>query len=262
MKYIFLGAFTLLATSLFFSCKKNGIDATYKGDTQMIIGGDYWANNSDKDSVVFSFAEFNSNVTEGEVVINMNIAGNVANVDREVNIVVREQGTTALPAEYELPNPLIMPAGQVKASFVVKVKRTPRLQSALATLVLEVLPNEHFKPGVFTPVNTIIASNLLPAVVNFGPTFKIVWTDTYTKPATWDVAGVGVVFYFGKWSPAKHKFIVEATGVRNFANLSTAERYRIQSLSYQALRAYNLANPSNPILNQDNVPIQICSNCP
>lgn len=262
MKSIYNKALIFFAVLAAVSCKKNEIDPTYKGSSQIIMGGDYWVNNSDRDSVVFSFAEYETNVTEGEVLMNVNMAGQVSSQDREFKISVEPNGTTAQASEYELPEKFIMPAGQVKTTFVVKVKRTARLLNEFATLILKIEPNEHFEPGVATPVNTVIASNLNPIVINYGPTFKIVWTDQFTKPATWDVSGVGVLYNIGQWSPAKHKFMVEVTGIRSIVGLTDPQRYAMAALMYKALDEYNEANPNNPLLNLSGVPIQICSSCP
>lgn len=262
MKSIYNKALIFFVTLAALSCKKNEIDPTYKGATQLIIGGDYWANNSARDSVTFSFAEYDLNVTEGEILMNVNMAGQVSNKDREFNISVETNGTTAQASEYELPEKFIMPAGQVKTSFIVKVKRTPRLVNQTAALVLKIDPNEIFEPGVVTPVNTIIASNLNPIVINYGPSFKIVWTDQFTKPATWDVSGVGVLYNIGQWSPAKHKFMVDVTGIRSIVGLTDPQRYAIAAMMFKELDEYNEANPNNPLLNQSGVPIQICSSCP
>lgn len=261
MKRIYNSTLVLFAFLAVFSCKKNGIDATYRGETQLIIGGDYWANNSSLDSVTYSFAEQEVDVTVGEVLMNVSMAGQTSNQDREFKISV-DPASTAQASEYELPATFIMPAGEVKTTFTVKVKRTPRLSNELATLILKVEPNEHFTPGLVTPVNTIIAANLLPIVVNYGPSFKIVWTDMFTKPANWDVTGPGIRSYVGEWSPAKHKFIVDVAGIRSFVSLSDPEKYALAALLYKELDEYNEANPNDPLLNLNGVPIQICPNCP
>ncbi len=255
-------ALLLLLVLFQFACKKNEIDATYKGENQLIIGGDYWANNSARDSVVFSFAEYDLTTTEGFVTINVQISGEVADIDRPFKLAIDTPQSTALPAEFEIPGDLFIPAGQVKTAVPIKVKRTPRLLTEYAMIILKVLPNEHFKPGTLTPVNTVIASNLNPIVINYGPTFKILWTDVLTKPPTWDAAGTGISFAVGQWSMVKHQLIIDATGIRSFMSLTSPQKYALGSQAAAYLAAYNTAHPGNPLQNENGVIIGICSGCP
>lgn len=252
------GVLVLLTTILYSSCKKNVIDSEYKGESQLIIGGDI-VNNSARDSVIFSFAEYETTTTEAEIVINAIISGKVAAVDRQFKLAVNASQSNVVEGEYEIPTNLFIPAGEVKTSFPVKIKRSPRLLTEHAVLVLEVLPNENFKAGSVTPVSTIIAANLAPIIINYGPTFKIVFTDVLTMPPTWNSAiGWGV----GQWSKVKHQFIIDATNIRSFLTLSSPEKYALISLVTDALISYNAAHPGNPLKNENGEVIGICSGCP
>jgi hypothetical protein len=257
----------LILSSLFASvltaCKKNVLDPTYKGETQLIIGGDF-SQNAVGDSVVFSFAEYELTTTEAQIILNARIAGDVASQDREFKVEVVDSLTTALPSEYEVPTGLKIPAGQVSTVFFLKVKRTARLVSQMAKVVLRVLPGENFKPGQKTPLGHIIASNLSPVIINYGPTYQVNFTDMLTKPATWDIAGFGMNGYVGTWSQVKHKLIIDATGIRNFNALTNAQKYQVQSVAARYLADYNDANPGNPLKNENGVVIKICpgSSCP
>lgn len=262
MKHTYLILFVLL-TGVTLSCKKNNQDATFKGKNQLIIGGDY-SQTSAQDSIVFSFAEFDLTTTEGEIMMNVLISGEVAKTDREFKVEVVDSLSAVNKDEYSIPTGLKIPAGQTKSVFYVKIKRTPRLVNEYAKIVLRVVPNENFEPGPKTPVNYIIASNLNPWVINYGPTFKLLWTDVLTKPPSWDVGGVGMNGYVGIWSKVKHKLIIDATGIRNFSALSNAQKYQLQSVAAIYLNNYNNAHPGDPLKNENGVVIKICpgASCP
>ena len=97
------------------------------------------------------------------------------------------------------------------------------------------------------PRGHVIASNLSPVIINYGPTYQVNFTDMLTKPATWDIAGFGMNGYVGTWSQVKHKLIIDATGIRNFNALTNAQKYQVQSVAARYLADYNDANPGNPL---------------
>lgn len=250
-----------MIAGLLFACKRNVLDPVYKGKNQLVIGSDF-SQNTAADSVIFSFAELENNVKEGNIIVNVQISGQISDKDRSFKLEANAAGTTALPEEYEIPQSVVVPAGAVRTTIYLKVKRTARLTGTLAKLRLQVVGNENFEPGVVTQVGTFIASNMPQFMVNYGPAFDFLWTDMLTKPPTWDAAGYGFSFAVGNWSKVKHQLIIDATGTRSFMSATSPEKYALAAKAARFLADYNTAHPGAPLRNEDGIIISICSNCP
>ncbi|MGV3764503.1 MAG: DUF4843 domain-containing protein [Chitinophagaceae bacterium] len=235
----------LLPALAFLGCRKNVLDPAFRSDARLLLT----ANNSDGalgDSLVFSFAIWPNSLRDTVVNLYAQVMGTVTPEERTFTLQV-DPASTAQPSEYVLPTSFKVPGNGFRVAIPVKINRTARLTDASAKLVLRVMPDDSFLPG---PVVT--------SVVNSGPVFSLIWTDVLTKPVTWDN---NMLWSVGKWSKVKHQLVIDATGIRNFQNITIAEQYYIASRSLEFLTEYNRNNPGNPKKNENGVVIDICSQC-
>ncbi|NII29068.1 DUF4843 domain-containing protein [Pseudoflavitalea sp. X16] len=236
---------TIFLPAAFTACKKNVHDASFKAQARLQVGG-VEAEGARKDSIGFTFAIWPTTLADTVVTVVVQTMGNVADKDRSFTLVA-DSGTTALPAEYELPSNLVIPANSFKVMFPVRIKRSDRLKNEIVKLVLRVQPNEHFLPG---PV--------LAGTADLGPAFRIVWTEVLTQPAVWNNS---MLYAVGRWSRVKHQAIIDVTGIRNYDGLNYSQTYAIAAVMLDWLNAYNTAHPGAPLLDEKGQEVRICSQC-
>lgn len=235
----------LFSVLLILGCRKNELDPAFRSEARLLLT----ANNSDGalgDSLVFSFAIWPNTLRDTVVNLYAQVMGTVAPEARTFTLQV-DPASTAQSSEYTLPATFSIPANSFRVAIPVKISRTARLTGTTAKLVLRVVPDENFLPG--PPVTSI---------VNSGPAFSLIWTDVLTKPATWDN---NMLYSVGRWSKVKHQLVIDATGTRNFQNITIAEQYYLASRALEFLTEYNRNNPGNPLKNENGVTIDICSQC-
>lgn len=229
----------------FTACEKNEQDPTFKAQARLQIGG-VDTEGARIDSISFTFAIWPTTLADTVVTVVAQTMGNVSAVDRTFSIVV-DSGTTALVAEYQLPTKLVIPANSFRTTFPLRIKRSARLKTEIAKLVLRVQANDHFLPG---PV--------LGGTVNLGPYFRIVWTEILTQPAVWNSS---MLFAVGKWSQVKHQAIIDVTGIRNYDNINYSQTYAIAAVMLDWLNDYNASHPGAPLLDEKGQEVRICSQC-
>lgn len=238
----------LLAAVLFalvMACKKNAQDSAYRDASRIMLEG-LITENATPDSTLFTFATLPIATTETSLTLVARIAGPVSDIDRTFRIVVDSKGTTALPSEYQLPTTFTVKAGKYVSNTPIIIKKTPRMDNSNVTLVVRLEANENFQTSE-------------------KPTFKFVWTNDVTKPRTWDGTFVN---YLGKYSKAKHRLVISSTEHKDLNKIEITTDFTIvgtilyiRDQSAAALNAYNLANPSSPLKNEENNNIAICRNC-
>lgn len=230
---------------LLVSCQENELDPLYKGDSRVVLSGDE-EQGARQDSILFSFAIFNEEVQEMDIQVQVQTLGNLSSRAQVVRLEMDPELTSANDSEYSFPETVTIAPGSVTATAPVTIKRVARLKESETKLVVRVVANEDFLPGPHVPGD----------LVNAGPSFAIVWNDQFTKPAYWDPAGLqSVRWVWGDWSRTKHQLIVDLTGITDFSELTTAQKYNIQSLGL----AYLVEN--GPIKNEFGREIGFCSNC-
>ncbi|MNL76424.1 hypothetical protein D3C87_2023900 [compost metagenome] len=69
--------------------------------------------------------------------------------------------------------------------------------------------------------------------------------------------------YWGDFSKAKYRLLLDATEIKQFDfSLTSGDVVYIISRGAELLAAYNAANPTKPLLNDNGFPLRICGNCP
>ena len=199
----------------------------------MRLVGDYtWAVGTD--SISFSFVAYGSEVTEKEILVDAQIMGEVENRDRVVNLSVDPARTTADASLYTVPSTVTIPAGAVKATFPVILKRSAALQTKTVRLYLQVAESADFKAGV-----------------NEENHIKLIWSDVLQKPKNWDTLEP----FFGTYSDVKYRFMLaNSNGAGEFSTetMSWAMLNSYRILFQNALNAYNAAHPGNPLTDENN----------
>jgi len=222
------------------SCKKNVLDATFKGDTEINISGSA-LEGAVADSVAFTFAIWPVTLKDTVITATVQIAGNLSDKDRTFQVQA-DNTSTAVPTEYVLPSSFVIKANTTMTSFPIRIKHSTRLDANNTTvrLILNLVQNDNFKPGV-------------------GYTrLRVIWSNILIKPAAWDA---NLLYSVGKWSKVKMQAVIDATGIRYYAGLSYAQQYAIAASTLVYVTNYNAAHPGSPLLDENGVQVQICSNC-
>lgn len=241
IKHLFV---PVLGISLLFACKKSDL-VSYTQPDMIYFYKDYY--NTDKDSMVYSFAIRPDALTSDTVKIPLRIMGAAIDRDRTVNIKVVADSSTALEQQYTLL-PTIVPAGSYTTYVPLLVKRTAELKTTEVRLLLEVGESADFKPGVYNSASSASragGSIRYPVRIN----------DFLTKPSNWDSF---ITYYFGTYSQVKFKLVIAVTGRSQFltsgddpVTISQMTYYKILCRNY--LAGYNAVNP--PLLDENNVAV-------
>ena len=221
------------SAALLTSCSSTDEDFFYQDEPRVRLVGDYtWAVGTD--SISFSFVAYGSEVTEKEMLVDAQIMGKVENRDRVVNLSVDPARTTADASLYTVPSTVTIPAGAVKATFPVILKRSAALQTKTVRLYLQVAESADFKAGV-----------------NEENHIKLIWSDVLQKPKNWDTLEP----FFGTYSDVKYRFMLaNSNGAGEFSTdtMSWAMLNSYRILFQNALNAYNAAHPGNPLTDENN----------
>ena len=221
----------LIAACFFTSCSSTDEDFFYQDQPRVrLVGENIWA--AGTDSVTLSFVVFGSDVTEKEILVDAQIMGETADRDRVVNLSIDPTLTTADANMYECPTTVTIPAGEAKATFVVKLKRIAVLQSKTVRLYIKVADNSDFKAGV-NEENHIV----------------MIWNDILSRPNSWD----SLQPYFGEYSDTKYRFMLaNSGGVSEFSTdtMSWAQLMSFKIRFQNAVNEYNAAHPGNPLTDE------------
>lgn len=220
------------------ACKKNKLDTDYKDVDRLGIGSTTDTRSS-LDSVGYSFATSPTGTTQNNVMVYAQLMGEVSDADRAFSVEV-DPASTALPSEYTLPSTFVLKAGSISAGIPVTLKRTARLENTSVQLILKIKSNNNFQPAERQSV-------------------RVVWTDELTMPDVW----LNYEFqYWGTYSKAKYRLMLEATEIKSFTfNLSFEDVIYISTNAKRSLDQYNAAHPGNQLLNDQGFPLDICGNC-
>ncbi len=224
----------LAITMLGASCKKSEL-TKYEQPDMVYVYKD--AFNTKKDSSSYSFAIKANSLMLDTVYIPVRIMGLAADKAREVKLAPVNDLTTATDGIHYALLPYTIPAGAYSANLPVLVKRTADLKTKEFRLVLEIAETKDFKPGV---PNTIAGSSVAGA----GLRYLIKLNDFLTKPANWDAS---LTSFFGTYSQAKHKFIIQVTGLAEYPYgcatcIAYGEMLYYKALCKSKLLEYEAAN--------------------
>ena len=195
-----------------------------------LVGEKTWAAGSD--SVSSSFVAYPASFTEKVIYVDAQIMGETTGQDRTANIVVDAAKTTADAGMYDVPSTVTIPAGQVKGTFPVTLKRTAALQSKAVRLYIKVADFGDFKTGV-----------------NEENHVTFIWTDVLSKPNNW----ADLEPFFGTYSNTKYRFMLEHLGDVGELSATTMSWAQLNSLRIRfqnALNEYNAAHPGAPLTDE------------
>lgn len=235
MKSILLPAIICLFTLVFVTACENG-DFLWEGETYArLIGPENYTLGTD--SMTFTFSTHAADVTEFTAEAHIVIIGKVAAADRKVNLKVNEGKSTAVPGtHYQLSTQLTIPAGEREVFCPIVLKRAPELEGKSVRLHIEVVASDEIGVGV-----------------NEWNALTIVWNDMISKPLNWE----NLTEFFGEYSEIKYRFIISTLGITQFTygdsgGMSWGEMNNYRLMMITALNAYNEANPSHPLTDENN----------
>lgn len=217
-----IGVFLLLA---FVACSKEGFK-TYDGENFLSF-----AKNFDKDSTMVSFF-FHPGETELIVPLKVDLSGLPLNEEKEYQVVIVPEETTANAANYKLEGPFKFRANRDADSLYVKVIKSDDLDTKKLNLVIEIQGNENFIPGISSHGKA-----------------KIVLTSIASKPDWWDSKIEKA--YLGKYSDKKFQLFIQVTGITDLTGRTSSEITAwALALKYYLQKHIDAGNP--PIYDEDN----------
>ena len=157
---------------------------------------------SDADSLIsYSFAYGPSDVMVDTVKVRIQLMGNVENYDRPIALEqVMTGDNDAVAGEHYVPfdDPELtqkyyfMPKNAIRVDVPIIIKRSASLKNANYNLKFTIKNNDVFAVGS-----------------KERDTRRITIADQLVKPNKWDYS---MNYFFGKWSQAKHHFLIDTTG--------------------------------------------------
>ena len=190
----------------------------------------------------FSFVPFPETVKDTTLYIKVKIMGNVSAADRRFYAEPADPATNAIAGtDYELL-PGTIKANQMEGLLPVVLHRTEAMKTEIKKLKFKIADRGDFKMG------TVERSF-----------FTLTWNDAYLKPDNWDTLP-GIAQYFGAYSIAKYKFIIEVLGISQFpmqtagynpAQYSGAQMQDFKAQLKSALQVYNNTH-STPLMDEFN----------
>lgn len=186
-KYCLYSLIGLLAV-VFMACKKSQLEV-YQNNPRIYFSAA---------DLTYSFATRSSTMMKDTVLFRLNYIGLRLNEALPVKIsVVADKTTAAAGTEYELLPSYAMPAGKFSDSLRLVVKRTPGMATTAVKLVIALQPADNYAIGLNKNGKEL--------------TFTI--NDILTKPASWESY---LVPYFGAYSKAKYRFMIDTLGLSDF----------------------------------------------
>lgn len=223
MKYIV----PILIVLFFVSCGKEEM-SLYQGESYL-----YFKDNYQKDSLYYSFF-FYPERDHLEIPLHIVMSGEMIPENRAFALTVDQKRTTAGATDYILPGDCEWKKGVLEdsISYVVKLMKSPRLDTDTLCLVLDLQGDQNFSAG---PV--------------FQRKLKIYFSSVKSRPAWWtkDVTDL----YLGEYSNEKMELFLEIVGTGDLDDLSLNEiRPYALTFKYELMkRADNGDKKAEAILN-------------
>lgn len=194
-----INIFTLIALVTLSGCKQEDLKY-FKEDIPLL---NIWLGTSTivQDSITHNFAY--SPTDRDAITFNYRIAGDVVDYDRSFELITSDPDAQLLNftlGSYKVP------AGQYMGSLVLHVDRP---QNG------DIFKNKDLKVSF-----TVKPTDLFQASPRDYSRLKITFKNAVTKPDNWDSAVlpyVSLSTFFGAYSDKKYEFIIQTTGLSNFA---------------------------------------------
>lgn len=239
MKYIL---YALLIGAII-SCKREPL-TTYNVDDNV-----YFNFSTYQDTLDFTFAYADPQITDTIIKIPIGVTGLAASVDRPFELVTDPSSTAIYRTHYELPQ-FVIPAGIVMDTLRILFKRTADLTTEAKTLKLRLKANDNFK--------TDIAYKIHPYYDTISVlSFSISFSDILIAGPYW---GSVYARYFGTYSVKKMKFINEllAMPLDFWSSAPSTGAHYTQAEYYAATTARYLTeqrDSGNLIIDEDGSPM-------
>ena len=171
---------------LFSGCEREHI-MTYGNDAYIQFTGKM------TDSLEFSFT-FYPNKDTIEYPLGVKLVGKPEDREREYKVVVVDDYTTATSKNYILPERCVLEKNEERSELVIKLIKTPDLQTAPVRLTVRLEPTRDFMLG------------------ETSHTARIIWiNDKISRPDWWNSTIVNS--YLGSYSDEKYRLFIEVTGL-------------------------------------------------
>ena len=139
--------YLIACTVMLFIASCSNDDYLWKGDDYARIEGPaIWT--LDTDSLLFSFASYNSDITKYTIDAKVYITGKTADYDRTISIESDESKTTAQTSHYAFSKMVLLPAGSHYADLPITLFRTEDLLSQMVQLYIKVGSDGDLKAGI------------------------------------------------------------------------------------------------------------------
>lgn len=180
------------------------------------------------DSINYTFGVKSFDVLVDTVFLRVNLIGNAAKVDREINIIADDSSTAKRGYHYDFGK-MVMPADSFSKEVYVLVYKRPGLKDSTLALYLTLGESKDFKLGYTDLPSTNYKRDRLH--------YKITITDQLLRPTSWKEST------FGTYSKVKFQFMIVSTGKTdwNVTIFPSEENYLAQSVKGD-LYAYEQAN--------------------
>ena len=162
-----------------------------------------WAEEEADSTINYTFAYLPQNWTVDTIWLEVETIGYVKDYDRSVTLkqipaggIDAEAGVHYIAfSDGSISNHYVIPAGQVRASMPIVLKRDPSLQNATVRLKIAIEENQYFQPGTENRQTKVI-----------------VFSDVLLPLRRWAVDGdPNILNYFGEYGLVKHRFMIEST---------------------------------------------------
>lgn len=181
------------------------------------------------DSVVYPFFNKATTLTQDTVNVRIKLIGNIAERDRDVNLVIDDSTTAIAGVNYKLITPVLKKDSNFVSAKVI-LYRTADLKTSSKVIWFSLKDGSGLKRATY-------AKNALS-------TFKLRFSDKLEKPDWWDDA-----FYLYPWTEIRMRFYIDVMGSENapdtFAPNGSGLYFTLYKLK-TALLEYN-ATHSTPL---------------
>ena len=194
----------------------------------------------------FRFNFFDETLTNYDVNLVVNIAGEASSSARTFELEVVQEKTNVSSTDYTIGE-FEIPANAYEAKIPVNVKRNVSgldLSEENARLTFRVKESDNFGVGA-----------------EEYSEYTIAWCDYLIEPTTWSI----IRYYIGPFTQARFKFIIDYTGYTEFSafspdgNIDYNKIYNFQGQLIGLLNEYNEAHPGAPYLNDNGQPLEFGS---
>lgn len=155
------------------------------------------------------------------VPFHVHMIGEKSDTDLEYRLEVIDSLTTALPAEYELPQPALLRKERFRDTLWIKLKKTDRLATETVRLVVQLAENQNFRLGY---------TDKLTASVTFN--------DQMSRPEWWnnDI----IQNFLGAYSDEKYLAFYECTGLDDLKGYAAWEIRQFTLIFKKYIEDHNL----------------------